>query len=60
MKRHSFNLLCLLMILAMLVGCSRRHYRPSVKDVLKHNPALEQECIVGGFLRIYSALQDKG
>ena len=30
------------MILAMLMGCSRRHYRPSLKDVLKHNPALEQ------------------
>ena len=42
MKRHSFNLLCLLMILAMLMSCSRRHYRPSLKDVLKHNPALEQ------------------
>lgn len=23
-------------------GLSRRHYRPSLKDVLKHNPALEQ------------------
>ena len=42
MKRHSFNLLCLLMILAMHMGCSRRHYRPSLKVVLKHNPAFEQ------------------
>jgi len=23
-------------------GLSRRHYRPSVKDVLKHKPALER------------------
>lgn len=42
MKRPSLNLVCMLMILAMLIGCSCRHYRPSIKDVLEHNPALEQ------------------
>lgn len=43
MKQLIYSFSCVLVLLGtVLVGCTRTHYRPTVEEVLQHNPALEQ------------------